>query len=534
MDSNKYFVTSALPYVNNIPHLGNLVGSSLSADIYARYLRLREKEVMFVCGSDMYGTSSEIKAKQEGLTCEEVCGKYHKIHQEIYDWFNLSFDIYGKTATDTQTKLTHEIFLSLYRNGHIESKIVEQFYCEKCDNFLADRYLEAKCHNKTCNATCKGDQCDTCGDLIDFEKLEEYWCSQCKTKPIKKESKHLFLKLQDMQEDVRNYFIGDKCKINLSDNAYGITKSWLDKGLESRCITRDLKWGTPVPTSDEFPELDEFKNKVFYVWFDAPIGYLSILAHNNENWKYWLKDSNVVQFFAKDNCTFHSIIYPATIMGSGLDYPIVNKISCTEYLTYEGGKFSKSMNLGIFGDHVIRLSNAQSIDADYWRYYLAHIRPESKDSSFDWQQFAQVIKVDLNSKIGNFINRCVSLSKKYLPELKTSFELDDETYNFVVKIINEYASCFDELKIRDGSTYCLVKVAEYGNGYIQGYKVWERLKSDFESGKKYLANALYVAYVIGLLMSPIMPTKSESILKTINVDNKINFSALDVQKKRKY
>lgn len=540
----KVLVTSALPYVNNIPHLGNIVGSTLSADVYTRFLKMMGVDVLYLCGSDEYGTTTEVKARKEGLSCEEICSKYHKIHKSIYDWFNIEFDIFGRTSTETQTKITHEIFFDLYINGHIESREVDQMYCNECNLFLADRYLQGYCYSDRCanlRNIANGDQCDVCGNLLDQFKFSEYWCSICHEKPEKVKSKHLYLKLGDFTDQLKEYFLSDKSLVKLTNNAINITKSFLEKELESRCITRDLKWGTPVPGNAKFkgyllkknilfedldlknyPNLDEFKGKVFYVWFDAPIGYLSILIDAKPNdWYEWLK-GDIVQWFGKDNTLFHTIIFPATLLGSNpKTYPLVTGISCTEYLLYEGEKFSKSKKIGIFGDNIMEISNSLNINEDYWRYYLMHIRPENHDSSFNWEDFYNVLRGELAFKIGNFINRCMTMTYKYLVpqngyiETKFDFSTLDEkdiTFSKIVKIVTEYISNFKQFKLRD-ALICANAMSKLGNSFIQRYTVWNVCREFPEKCCNLLGCINYMVCILIKLLSPFIPKKCETLKK---------------------
>ncbi|KAM3721910.1 Methionine--tRNA ligase, cytoplasmic [Dirofilaria immitis] len=285
-------ITSALPYVNNVPHLGNIVGCVLSADTFSRYCYLKGWRRLFVCGTDEYGTATETKAIQEGLTPTEICDKYHAVHAKIYKWFNIDFDHFGRTTTQYQTELTQEIFLKLYKNGFTSTDIIDQLHCGNCNRFLADRFVSGEC--PYCHFDdARGDQCDACGKLINAIELINPRCYLCKTTPIVKPSNHIFLHLDKLADDVERHINKQLNfgKNQWSANAISIVKSWLKGGLEKRCITRDLKWGVPVP-------LDSFSNKVFYVWFDAPIGYLSITKeYLGEDWSQWWKNPSIVDLY---------------------------------------------------------------------------------------------------------------------------------------------------------------------------------------------------------------------------------------------
>lgn len=517
----KILVTSALPYVNNVPHLGNIIGSTLSGDVYTRYLRnFTENEVLYLCGTDEYGTTTEIKAKQEGLSCQEICDKYHKIHKDTYDWFGIEFDVFGRTTTETQTEITHEIFNGLLQNGYVEKKILEQVFCNKCQMFLADRYLQGHCYNKECAGqkhVTNGDQCDYCGNFIDPEKLEVKWCQVCKSKELElKKSEHLYLKLGDLQELVGEYMLGPTPGVQLTPNAQAITEAWLNGELQSRCITRDLKWGTKVPSGI----LD--KECVFYVWFDAPIGYMSILKHNRADWKEWMQ-SKMVNCIGSDNVVFHSIVYPATLLGSGTNYPLVSAITATNYLDFNGQKFSKSKGIGIFGDQVAKIGKRLDINSDYFRYYLIKIRPETKDSSFVWEDMLSVINADLVNKIGNLINRVVNLAKKFGGKFLNKLQVDNEITLKVKTLVTDYKNNFEKFKMRDAQESVLL-LGEFGNGYLQGKEPWKL--TDLQLVEQILFNSIYICRWMIQLLQPICPATCKKLLDVIEIKEEgyiINF-----------
>lgn len=518
-NSRKVLITSALPYVNNIPHLGNLIGSTLSGDVYARFRRFKGDDVIYLCGSDNYGAQTYVKALQEGITCKEICDKYHQLHKQIYDFFNIKFDIWGSTVTETQTQLTQEIFINLYKNGHIEEKETEQMYCNNCNMFLADRFLKGYCYNEECknkNILSNGDQCDNCGQLIDIKRLIQPFCFLCKCKPELKNTHHLYLRLQDFTDKIHDYFINNDGNISISKNVLGITKSWLDKGLESRCITRDLLWGTPIPYQYD-SKLHKYKDKVFYVWFDAPIGYFSILFHNNPEMKEWLSDNiEWVQLYSKDNVPFHTVIFPATIFGDGNRYPLVKKILSTDYLLYEGEKFSKSNQVGIFGDQVIQISKQADINEDYWRFYLLKIRPESKDSSFSLDQFISVINTELVNNIGNYINRCLSMSNRYgLLRSTYIYHKEDEIIEKVIGLIDKYIEHFENNKFKK-ALKCCIEISSLGNFYINKNEPWVLNKKGIP-----IDNILSTCNIILLsllfLLNPFIPKTTDDLLSHFKI-----------------
>lgn len=394
-EEKNVLITSALPYVNNVPHLGNLVGCCLSADIFAKYCRIKGVNTLFLCGTDEYGTTTETKALEEGLTCAEICAKYYKKHKQVYDWFNIEFDYFGRTSTKKQTEISQSIFHDLNSKGFIFPESVEQLYCEHCTKFLADRFVEGVCPF-CAYADARGDQCDKCGKLINAVELKEPRCKTCSKTPVIKSSNHLFLDLPKLTPALETYLNSTMDSNYWTNTAQVITKSWLKEGLRPRCITRDLKWGTPVP-------LEGFEGKVFYVWFDAPIGYISIAANYSDDWEKWFKASNVdyYQFMAKDNVPFHSVIFPACLLGADNGFTLVKHMSGIEYLNYEDSKFSKSRGTGVFGDQ----AKDTQIDSDIFRFYLAYIRPESMDSTFSWDDMMTKNNSELLNNLGNFINR---------------------------------------------------------------------------------------------------------------------------------
>lgn len=397
-------ITSALPYVNNVPHLGNIIGCVLSADVFARYTRLMGYNTLYVCGTDEYGTATETKALEEKKTPREICDHYNAIHSKIYDWFDCDFDHFGRTTTDWHTRITQDIFNKCLENGYTYEEIVDQQYCKQCDRFLADRLVYGECY--LCHfPDAKGDQCDGCGKLLNANELIKPRCKVCSTTPEVRQSKHIFIDLPKIQPKHLEWFEGAADKGQWTANSIQFTNALIKEGLKGRCITRDLKWGTPIP-------LEEYKDKVFYVWFDAPIGYLSITANYvQEQWEKWWKNPDNVQlyqFMGKDNITFHSVIFPCTLLGSHDPYTMLHHISTTEFLNYEidvktgkPKKFSKSRSTGVFGDDAM----STGIPSEVWRYYLLINRPEQQDTVFLWNDFMAKNNSELLANLGNFSNR---------------------------------------------------------------------------------------------------------------------------------
>mmetsp|Transcript_2670 Transcript_2670/g.4490 ORF Transcript_2670/g.4490 Transcript_2670/m.4490 type:complete len:467 (-) Transcript_2670:758-2158(-) len=327
-------ITSALPYVNNVPHLGNIIGCILSADVFARYCRLMGYNTIFVCGTDEYGTATETKALEEKTSPKEICDKYFEIHRKIYEWFDCDTELFGRTSTPKHTQITQEIFLDLQKQGNTYEKVIEQQFCLSCQRFLADRYVAGEC--PMCHyGDAKGDQCDGCGKLINAVELIKPKCKICSATPEVRESKHIFIDLPKITPDLKKWVDKQQVDGGWSYNASFFTNNLLNEGLIGRCITRDLKWGTPIPR-------DDYNDKVFYVWFDAPIGYLSITANylgaETEDWRKWWQNPEEVelfQFMGKDNTTFHTVIFPSTMIGSKQPFTLLKTISTTEFLNYE-------------------------------------------------------------------------------------------------------------------------------------------------------------------------------------------------------
>ena len=498
----KILITSALPYVNATPHLGNLIGSTLSGDFLARFYRLVGRDVFYLCGSDDYGSATAIKAHQENISCRELCDKNNQLHKQVYDWFNIQFDAWGRTSTEKQTKITHDIFLGLYRNGYIEEKTIVQLRCETCQMFLPDRYVKGFCYHFECtgkrNIT-NGDQCDYCQKMIDVDKLIDPFCSTCKNQPTPKETEHLFLKLGDLAEEIEEYLT----KTNLKPNIMAIAKGWLKTGLTSRCITRDLHWGTPVPRGID-ATLDKYAGKVFYVWFDAPFGYYSFLPDKQT----WLSDPNLhwISTQGKDNVPFHTIVFPASVIGSSRPYPLIKQICGTDYLMYEGQKFSKSNNIGLFGDQVMALSEKLGINEDYWRFYLAKIRPETADSNFILADFVQTVKSDLIGNIGNFINRCYTMAIRICDK-----KLDTHITKEMVEYVEKYKDLMTDFRFRNAISLCL-EFSSKGNQFIEIQKPWALAKTDITSARKAASLVNAHCWVLLQMLTPFMPKTCDTIL----------------------
>ncbi|MEM3362154.1 MAG: methionine--tRNA ligase [Candidatus Anstonellaceae archaeon] len=509
----KILITAALPYSNNLPHLGTLIGCVLSADVFARYHRLVGNNCIYICGTDEYGTATEIKAMEEGLSPQQLCDKYYLLHKEIYEWFDISFDIFGRTTTPKHTQIVQEIFLDLYKNGYIFEKEINQPFDQKLGIFLADRYISGKC--PFCGYTqARADQCDNCGKLLEFSLLIDPISKLSGTTPTIKNSKHLFLDLPKLEPQVKKFILEVEQKNLWSKNTLAVTKAWLNAGLQPRAITRDLKWGVRVP-------LEGWENKVFYVWFDAPIGYISITANLTENYMDWWggsKDVEHYEFIGKDNIPFHSIIFPATLIGTKKTWTLPHFISATEFLNFEGQKFSKSNKVGIFGDDAIK----SGIESDVWRYYLIANRPETSDTNFCWEDFEKRINSELVANLANLVNRTLVFIYKNFDGVVPQPTLSAEDLEFLEqqKIYAGGVSYnLEKVQLRAA----LEKAMEFcanANRYFQNSKPWENIKLKPPKARTSLFVLANVVFDIAILFEPFLPKTSSKILKQLNISQK--------------
>lgn len=505
-------LTSALPYVNNVPHLGNIIGCVLSADVFARYGRIRGWNLLYVCGTDEYGTATENKAREEGLTPQQICDKYHAVHSSIYKWFQIDFDFFGRTTTQKQTEIAQDIFWRLHKHDFLVEDTVEQLRCESCQRFLADRFVEGIC--PFCNyPEARGDQCDKCGRLINAAELKEPQCKVCGQTPVVRTSKHLFLNLPKLESQLEQWLEKSTSTGDWTVNAKQITRSWLRDGLKPRCITRDLHWGTPVPHPD-------FKEKVFYVWFDAPIGYLSITANYTDQWEKWWKNPSQVElynFMAKDNVPFHSVVFPCSLLGAQDNYTLVNHLVATEYLNYEDTKFSKSRGVGVFGD----MAKDTGIPSDVWRFYLLYVRPEGQDSAFSWADMALKNNSELLNNLGNFINRAGMFVTKFFEGCVPVMDLQQEDKRLLALVgweLQQYIQLMDKVKIRDALKHIL-NISRHGNQYIQVNEPWKKIKGgDLERQRAGTVTAVSVnvSCLLSVMLLPYMPTVSQTIRDQLN------------------
>ncbi|CAL5353964.1 unnamed protein product [Camellia sinensis] len=543
-------ITSALPYVNNVPHLGNIIGSVLSADVFARYCRLRSYNVVYICGTDEYGTATETKAMEENCTPQQICDKYHAVHKEVYKWFNISFDEFGRTSSPQQTEVCQAIFMKLLENKWLSENTMQQLYCDTCKRFLADRLVEGTCPTQGCNYdSARGDQCENCGKLLNPTELQDPRCKNqimsveekklgqsnmrmvCRNTPRIRDTDHMFLELPLLKDKLEEYTNRMSVAGSWSQNAIQATNAWLKEGLKPRCITRDLKWGVPVPH-------EKFKDKVFYVWFDAPIGYVSITSCYTSEWEKWWKNPENVelyQFMGKDNVPFHTVMFPSTLLGTGENWTLMKTISVTEYLNYETGKFSKSRGIGVFGND----AKDTNIPVEVWRYYLLTNRPEVSDTLFTWADLQAKLNSELLNNLGNFINRVLSFIAKdpesqcKLPALEDSrgvgyhsiipdapgAELHQLTKTFGEKIgdyVQQYLEAMEKVKLKQGLKTAM-SISGEGNAYLQESQFWKLYKEDQPSCSVVMKTSAGLVYLLSCLLEPFMPSFSLEVLKQLNL-----------------
>ncbi|KAL8542994.1 hypothetical protein ACS0TY_003761 [Phlomoides rotata] len=512
-------ITSALPYVNNVPHLGNIIGCVLSADVYARYCRMRGYNALYICGTDEYGTATETKALEEGCSPKEICDKYHAIHKEVYEWFNISFDEFGRTSTPQQTEVCQAIFNKLLDNNWLSENTMQQLYCDTCKRFLSDRLVEGSCPTPGCNYdSARGDQCEKCGKLLNPTELLEPKCKVCRNTPRIRDTEHMFLELPLLKDKLVEYINSMSVAGGWSQNAIQTTNAWLREGLKPRCITRDLKWGVPVP-------LEKFKDKVFYVWFDAPIGYVSITSCHTPEWEKWWKNPENVelyQFMGKDNVPFHTVIFPSTLLGTGENWTMMKTISVTEYLNYETGKFSKSKGVGVFGND----AKDTNIPVEVWRYYLLTNRPEVSDTLFTWSDLQAKLNSELLSNLGNFINRVLSFIAKdpasgygsVIPDAQgaDSHPLTKALGDKVGNYVEQYIEAMEKVKLKQGLKIAM-SISGEGNAYLQESQFWKLYKEDRPSCSVVMKTSTGLVYLLACLLEPFMPSFSLEVLKQLNL-----------------
>jgi len=512
----RYLITSALPYINGIKHLGNLVGSMLPADVYSRFLRQEGESVLFICATDEHGTPAELAALEAGLDVATYCQKQNERQAEIYRGFGLSFDYFGRTSSSDHHELTQHFYQRLDENGFMEEREIRQVYSHEDNRFLPDRYIIGTCPYCGYDRA-RGDQCENCTSVLDpTDLIEPRSAVSGSTNLEVRTTKHLFLKLTTLSDEVRSWVDNQQEWTTLTRS---IALKWLNEGLQDRCITRDLSWGVPVPRSG-------FEGKVFYVWFDAPIGYISATKGwasqqaNADDWKSWwydAQDIRHVQFMAKDNLPFHTIMWPAMILGTREPWTMADDIKGFNWLTYYGGKFSTSSKRGIFSDQALEI-----VPADYWRYALIAMAPESADSAFTWELFQIKINKDLADNLGNFVNRILKFAnsrfKGVIPEGGTPGEAEQRLQESCESLIAKLSNCLQNLEFRKAAeTLCALWTV--GNQYIDERAPWALFKQNKEEAALVIRTCINLIRLYAIASNPFIPFTAEKLFDALQLSD---------------
>ncbi len=496
----KYLVTSALPYSSGLPHLGNLVGSVLPADVYQRFLKADGEECRYVCGTDEHGTPITTKAVSEGKSPKELVDENYDRISEIFGKFQIDFDVFSRTTSETHRDNTIQIYEDMKSNGYIYKKEVEILYCKKCMRSLPDRFVEGTCPE--CEAQgVRGDQCDECGSLFDTPtQLSDYHCAVCSSKPEKQQSEHVFFKLSALQGYIED-LLKDKGN-KWSKTAIKLTENLLKEGLRDKDISRNMDWGIRIPDKPE---------QVFYVWIEAPIGYMSFSKEIGiGNW--WKEpDTKLIHFMGKDNVPFHTTYFPATLKATGKNYVKPEMVAASQYLNYEGGQFSKSRGKGFSIEEAL-----EEYPSDYWRYTLIKMYPRNRDRDFTWKEFQKIVNGDLNDTIGNFIHRTLTFTKNFFegkvptPNLK---ENDEEMLKEIENTTIKTRELIHEAELSEALEE-VTKLARKGNRYISDEEPWKNK----ERQKEVIYVSLQITKALSLLLEPFIPETADKIKKFLDID----------------
>ena len=504
-------VTSALPYANGPVHIGHLAGVYIPADIYTRYLRLKGEEVIHVGGSDEHGVPITIRAKKEGVTPQDIVDKYHKLIKDSFQEFGISFDIYSRTSSEIHKQTASEFFLKLYEKGEFEEKTSEQYYDEEAKMFLADRYIMGECPHCG-NPNAYGDQCESCGTSLSPLELKNPRSTISGNAPVLRETKHWYLPLDKHEAWLRQWILEDHKE--WKTNVYGQCKSWLDMGLQPRAVSRDLDWGVPVP-------LKGAEGKVLYVWFDAPIGYISNTKELfPESWETWWKseDTKLLHFIGKDNIVFHCIVFPAMLKAEG-SFILPENVPANEFLNLEGDKISTSRNWAVWLHEYLHDFPGQQ---DILRYVLTANAPETKDNDFTWKDFQARNNNELVAVLGNFINRAFVLTQKYfknqVPVLGGLTEYDKETLKEFADVKGSIEKYLDTFHFRDALKEAM-NLARIGNKYLAETEPWKVAKTNLHRTATILNIALQITANLAIAFEPFLPFSAKRIKEFISIDN---------------
>ena len=505
----RYLITSALPYANGPVHIGHLAGVYIPSDIYTRYLRLRGRDVISVCGSDEHGVPITIKARKEGVSPQVIVDRYHTLIKESFRRLGISFDIYSRTSSPTHYKTASEFFRKLYDEGKFIERTSMQYYDEEAQTFLADRYIVGTCP-RCGNERAYGDQCEQCGSTLSPDELINPHSAVSGSIPVKRETKHWYLPLDKYEDFLRKWILeGHK---EWKSNVYGQCKSWLDLGLQPRAVSRDLDWGIPVP-------VEGAEGKVLYVWFDAPIGYISATKDLTPDWeKYWKsEDTRLVHFIGKDNIVFHCIVFPSMLKAHG-GYILPDNVPANEFLNLEGDKISTSRNWAVWLHEYLDDFPGKE---DVLRYVLCANAPETKDNDFTWRDFQARNNNELVAILGNFVNRALVLTKKYyggrVPACGEMNDYDRATVAELQGIRSELESSIENFRFREALKNAM-NFARIGNKYLADTEPWKVVKTDPERVNTILNIALQITANVAVAIEPFMPFSSEKILRMLNIE----------------
>ncbi len=512
----KILVTSAWPYINVTPHLGNLVGSVLSADVVARYYRLRGDDVLMVSGSDEHGTPIEVEAIKQGITPKELTDRNHARVAELFKRWGASFDNYTRTENPVHKAFVQEFLMKVYERDYIFSQEAQMLYCEHDQRFLPDRFVEGQC--PYCGYEhARGDQCDRCGRLLDTVLVEPR-CVICGSTPTVKATKHWYIDLSRLAEPLSEYLRANE---QLPANAKNFSLNWIKEGLKSRAVTRDVEWGIPAP----FPGAE---GKTIYVWVEAVLGYVSAAIEYSQRvgkpelWRdFWFnKDARTLYFVGKDNIPFHTIILPALLLASGEDYNLPWNVSATEFLQFKGEKASKSRRIGIWIDEALEL-----FPVDYWRFFLMATRPEAKDSNFSWEIFADKINADLNDTFGNFVHRTLTfVYSRFDGAVPTAEKLEAEDEAVLQSIKEKVTAMAEEIEAAklQSAVNTLISLSRVGNQYLNEKEPWNLLKTDKPRAAVVLYVTMQVVKALAVVSAPIMPGSAEQLWQTLGLQGSVH------------
>jgi methionyl-tRNA synthetase len=522
LSAKRYTITAALPYTNGPIHIGHLAGVYVPADIYSRYLRAQQKDVAFICGSDEHGVAISIKAKKEGVTPKEIIDKYDGMIRKSFDQLGISFDNYSRTSAKIHHETASEIFSKMNDDNKFIEEITEQLYDPEAEQYLADRFVIGTCPK--CNHTeAYGDQCEQCGSSLSATELINPKSTLSGADPILKETKHWFLPL-DQYESFMKEWVLEGHKNDWKPNVYGQVKSWIDDGLRPRAVTRDLDWGIPVP-------VEGADGKVLYVWFDAPIGYISSTKEwaqkNNKDWEpYWKdKETELVHFIGKDNIVFHCIIFPCILKATG-EYILPENVPANEFLNLEGNKISTSKNWAVWLHEYLEEFPGQE---DVLRYVLTANAPETKDNDFTWKDFQTRNNSELVAIFGNFINRVSVLTQKYyegiVPARKNLTKEDEETLEKMKAFPAIIGNSIERYRFREASQE-LINLARLGNKYLADQEPWKLIKTDPERVETIMNIALQIAAALATVSEPFLPKSAEKLRSILNISNAIEWNEI--------